>query len=480
MIPSTARTRRIAVVGGGITGLAAAYRLLELDEHVHVRLFEAGERLGGVLLSEHRDGFLLEHSADNFITTMPWATDLCRRLGMTEELLSTDENRRKAYVVHHGRLVHVPEGFLLMAPRQIGPVLRTPLLSVGGKLRLLAEALVPRRRETGDESLASFARRRLGTEAYQKLVQPLVGGIYTADAEKLSIQAALPRFVKMEQTHGSLIRAMLKAARRGDSASDSGARYGLFVAPRDGMSSLVERLAEAIQGTGRATISLRCPVHEVRQTDGGWRVSIAGAGAEQVDSVVVALPAPHAAKLLEQVDAALAAELSAIPYAGCAIALAAFRREQIAHPLDGFGVVVPEIEGRQILAASFSSLKFPGRAPDGCVLVRVFVGGAKRPELIDLPDDALRELVLRELGELLGVGGEPLLFQVRRWHNAMPQYHLGHVDRVARIEARVAELAGLELAGNAYRGVGVPDCIHSGEQAAERLLGEAHADGAGE
>ena len=460
--------RRIAVIGGGISGLAAAHRLLELDNQIQVRLFEASDRLGGVLHTERQAAFLLEHSADSFITTSPWALDLCRRIGFADELLPTDATRRKAYVVHRGRLEHVPEGFLLLAPRRIGPLLRTPILSLGGKLRLLAECLVPRRRETDDESLAAFARRRLGREAYDRLVQPLVGGIYTADAEKLSIQAALPRFVDMERQYGSLMRGTraAKQSSNGDALA-AGARYGSFVAPRDGLSSLVERLAAQLSA---GVVALNSPVAALQRRDDAWEVSVAGAGAELFTAVIVAAPAPAAARLLQSVDADLAAELDRIPYAGCAIALVGYRRDQIAHPLDGFGVVVPEIESRRILAASFSSLKFPGRAPDDSVLIRVFIGGARHPKMVDLPDDALRQIVVEELTSLLGVRGEPTLFQVCRWHNAMPQYHLGHGALVQRIEERMANLSGLELAGNAYHGVGIPDCIHSGEQAAERIV----------
>ena len=470
---SSDSSRRVAVVGGGISGLAAAHRLLELNPQAQVTLFEAGPRLGGVLYTEHDDGFLLEHSADNFITTSPWAVALCQRIGFADELIKTNEADRRALVVCRGRLERVPEGFLLLAPRQLWPLVASPVLSLRGKLRLLAEYFVPRLRETGDESLASFARRRLGREAYERLVQPLVGGIYTADAEKLSIQATLTRFVDMEREHGSLIRALRRQRQTvGRDAQDaSGARYSMFVAPRRGLSSLVEALAARLPSN---TVRLNAPITSIERLPNGQWALRAGAPPEApnlFNAVIVATPAHRAARLLGSIDAELAAELASIPYAGCAIALVGYRREQVRHPLDGFGFVAPEIERRRILACSFSSNKFPDRAPPGQVLLRVFVGGARQPELMELDDDAMRRLVTEELADLLGISGSPTRFELCRWTEAMPQYHLGHRELVDRIEARAAGIAGLALAGNAYRGVGIPDCIHSGELAAERIAG---------
>jgi oxygen-dependent protoporphyrinogen oxidase len=457
--------RRVAIIGGGITGLAAAHRLGELDPAAKVTLFEASDRLGGVLRTERRDGFLLEQSADNFITTSPWGVSLCQRLGFDEQLIPTNETNRRALVVHRGRLEHVPEGFALMAPRQLGSVVRTPILSLRGKLRLLGEYFVPRRKATSDESLADFARRRLGVEAYERLIQPLVGGIYTADAEKLSIRATLSRFVEMEERHGSLIHAMRKQRSSPDDATAAGARYSMFVAPREGMSSLIAALAARLP---EGCVRLKAAVDAVLQlADGGWNV-----GGETFDAVIVAAPADRAAKLLAGQSAELAEALSSIPYAGCAIVLVGYRREQIGHPLDGFGFVVPEIEGRRILACSFSSNKFPGRAPQGEVLLRVFVGGARHPQQLSLGDGQLRQIVAEELSELLATRGEPTYFEVARWAGAMPQYQLGHLDRVATIENLVADMPGLAVAGNAYRGVGIPDCIRSGQQGAEKVVRE--------
>ncbi len=464
--------RRIAVIGGGIAGLAAAHRLRELDAAAHVTLFEASDRLGGVIDTIHQDGYLIEAGADSFITNLPWAVDLCRRVGLADQLISTDSAHRRALVVSRGRLHPVPEGFLLMAPERLWPLVRSPILSVGGKLRAAWEFLIRPRAGDADESLASFARRRLGREAFDRLVQPLVGGIYTADPEKLSLAATLPRFREMERRHGGLIRAMRAARKSKSDASgdDSGARYSLFAAPRDGMKSLVQAVSARLPAD---TIQLCSQVERIDRLGQQWKIQVRGTSAtieHTFDALIAAAPAPVAAKLLDAVDAPLAAELGGIEYAPSAVVVLGYARAQIARPLDGFGFVVPQIERRQILSASFSSVKFAGRAPQGRVLIRVFLGGALQPELVDIPDEQLCRIAETELADLLRIAGGPSLSRVFRWRGAMPQYHLGHLDRLARIRDRLDQFPTLTLAGNAFEGVGIPQCIHSGEQAAEQVV----------
>jgi oxygen-dependent protoporphyrinogen oxidase len=471
----------VIVIGGGISGLAAAHRLVELDPTLDVTLLEANDHLGGVLQTVHRDEFLIERSADNFITDPPWAVDLCNRIGLGEQLIPTRTQERGAMVVRRGRLERVPPGFMLMAPARLWPLLTTPILSPWGKLRLLAEALVPSR-PVADESLASFARRRLGREVFERIVQPLVGGIYTADPERLSLQATLPRFLDMERQHGSLIRAARRQQAKSGAAPEAngGARYSMFVTPREGISSLIEALAARLPP---GAVRLNQAVESVRHTDDGvWQVQVAGSHEYEAltcEGLIVAAPAPAAARLLAPLDHTLSVELSRIEYAGTAIVTLAYQRDQIAHALDGFGFVVPAVERRRILAGSFSSVKFPGRAPDDAVLVRVFVGGACQSELLDLSDDELRALVREELAELIGATGQPIFAEVTRWSKAMPQYHLGHQQLVAQIERAAAAWPNFALAGNAYHGVGIPNCVHSGEQAAERVLAALRAVAAG-
>jgi len=462
---------RIAVVGAGITGLAAANQLLELAPQAQLSLLEASDRVGGVLETSQRDGFLIERSADNFLTRQPWATDLCQRLGLGEQLLPTDERLRRALVVCRGEIVPAPVGFVLMAPKKLLPILRSPLLSWRGKLRLACEPVVPRRTDDADESVASFARRRLGREVFERLVQPLLAGIYTADPERLSMKATMPQFVEQEQAHGSLWRAARheRSTPTGqDQTSEAGARYGLFLAPRLGMQQLVDKLISRLP---KGALQTGAPIASITKHDSRWRLNPAADRLRSdFDAVILTTPAHIAATQLDSLDGKLSAELAGIEYAGCSVVCLGYRKSQIAKAITGFGFVVPTIERRKIIAVSFASLKFPGRAPDNQILLRVFVGGALQPELADLPDDQILKLVAQELRDLLGVEGDPLLTEIARYSRGMPQYHLGHLDRVERIERLASLHAGLELAGAAYRGVGIPQCIHSGQQAAQRVV----------
>ncbi len=467
------RPQRVAVIGGGISGLAAAHRVRELSPECEVQLFEASDRLGGVLQTESRDGFLIERSADCFITNQSTATDFCRRIGFSDELIPTNPGRQ-AYVVCRGKLQPVPDGFVLLTPRKLWPIMCSPILSWQAKLRLCWERFIPPRPNQGDESLASFARRRLGVEAFERLVQPLISGIYTADPEKLSLQATMPRFLEMERQWGSLQAA---AAHEPKSESrEAGARYSMFLAPRRGMSSLIQAAAAKLPADA---VQLCSPISRVERTGNNWRLHFAAKSnqatrpAYDCDALIVATPAPVAATLVRSLDVDLADDLHSILHAGTAIVAVGFRRNQLPSRALGFGFVVPAIEKRGIIAGSFSSVKFPDRAPQSCVLIRVFVGGSAQPELVDLDDAALTRLVRDELAALIGVQGDPLIQQVIRWQQTMPQYHLGHCQLVDRIEQRARALPNFALAGNAYRGVGLPHCIRSGEQAAAHVLGRS-------
>lgn len=463
----------VAVIGGGISGLAAAHRLRELDPRIEVRVLEAGERPGGVLGTIRDRGFLIEQSADSFLTATPWALDLCRRLGLEGEIIPTDPAHRRAFVVAKGRLAPIPDGLMVMAPTRFWPMVATPILGPWDKLRMGLELFVGRSSEP-DESLASFARRRFGKGAYNRLIQPLVGGMYTGDPNRLSTEATMPRFREMERTHGSLIRASIRDRKPRGKNTGSGARYGMFAGLRDGMSSLVDaiirRLPPETLRYGEAVRGLR------RQSD-GWRIEMDGSPGFAADAVIVATPANEAGRLLTETDPALGEELGRIRSTSCAIVSLGYDRDQITHRLDGFGFVVPEIEKLQVLSASFSSVKFSGRSPEGTVLLRAFLGGAFRSEGLDRDDSEIVETAATELGRLLGIRGGPIVQHVRRWPNVMPQYELGHLDLVRSIETRAEAISGLAIAGNAYHGVGVPQCIQSGEEAARRVV-ETLAHGA--
>ena len=469
---------RVAVVGGGISGLSAAHRLTELAPHARIVLFEAAGRVGGVLGTEQRADCMVERSADMFITRDPWAMELCKRIGFGDRLVNTNPAFRQSFVVCRGKLEPIPEGFTLMSPARIWPILTTKILSWPGKMRLASEFFIGRRDSTDDESLADFSIRRFGREAYQRLIQPLIGGIYTADPNKLSMQATMKQFVDLEQKYGSLIRGMRAAAKARPSheaqaeRAASGARYGLFVAPKDGMSSFIEAVASRLPDEA---IRLNSPVSQVRrEADGRWFVTVSEVDGSQsehpFDAVIVAAPAYRAAEQLNQVEPELAKLLGGIPHAGAAVVVSIYRRAEIRHPLDGFGFVVPLVEKRRILSGSFSSVKFTHRAPEDRVVFRSFLGGACQPELLELTDHQLLDAAHEELSDLLGISGRPMHNEVVRWHGTMPQYHVGHLQKVDEIERRAAALPGFALAGNAYRGVGIPFCVRSGEAAAQRIV----------
>jgi len=463
--------RRLAVIGAGIAGLAAAHRVVESEPDCQLTLFEGSSRLGGVLSTLHENGFQVEQSADNFITTVPWGIDLCKRIGLGDHLIQTNPAHRHTYVVRRGRLHKLPDGFLMMAPTRMWPMALTPILSPLGKLRAALEYFIPPRAADGDESMAAFVRRRLGKEVFERLVEPLVSAVYAADMERLSVEATLSQFREMELRHGSLIRAMRHRMKNAPQArsTDSGARYSMFVTPRNGLGSMVEAIAARLPA---GSIRLNRPVERIERGAGdGWIVWARGLPPELFDRVIVATPSHMAARLLAAVDAELAPLLDGIEHSGTAIVSVGYAREQIDHPLNGMGVVVPAVERSPILACSFSSQKYAHRAPEGKVLLRVFAGGARRPELAGMDDDKLRGLVLDELGRLLGIHGEPVYSSIAHWPATMPQFHVGHKQLVGRIQARVENLPHLALAGNFFHGVGIPHCIHSGQQAAERVLG---------
>ncbi len=457
---------KIAILGAGISGLAAAHRLFELSrdraQPVSISLLERSDRPGGVIRSERRDGFVIDHGPDSMLSDKPPGVGLCERLGITGRLQRTREEFRRTYVAFDGRLHPLPEGFLLMAPTRLSPLATSGLFTLSGKLRMALDLVLPSR-PRDDESLASFVTRRLGREALDRVAQPMVGGIYTADPETLSLAATMPRFLDLEKDHGSIIRG-LRAQSRTSAAtqSASGARWSLFLGFDRGMETLVEEICGRLPS---GTLQLGRTVESLVAADAGWRID-----GEAFDAVIVALPAPVAGRILRGTDAALAADLEGIAYASSAVVNLGYRRESIPNPLDGFGFVVPHVEGRRIIACSFNSMKYAGRAPSGHALLRAFVGGALRASMLERSDEEIFAAVREELRDLLSIGDPPELQTITRYPSSMPQYQLGHLARVERIESRSAAHQRLALAGNGYRGVGIPDCIDSGERAAEKIF----------
>jgi oxygen-dependent protoporphyrinogen oxidase len=472
-------SRHVVIIGGGIAGLSTAYALQEQARLAWIplacTLVEARERLGGVILTEHVDSFVIEAGPDSLLTQKPWGLELCQTLGLGDRLVGTNDWQRTIYILWGGRLQPLPAGLMLIVPTRLGPLLRNQLLSWPGKIRMGLEYLLPPRPSDGDESLAAFVRRRLGGEALDKIADPLLAGIYAGSSHDMSLLATFPRLRELEVTHGGLIRGMLaqRRTRRQASAATSQSPTALFMAPRAGMAEIVEALSSRLD---QVALWLGETVQRVRPRGNGaagaqaYAVHLDRATTLQAEAVVFATPAHITARLVEGFHPRLAEALRAIPYASSATISLAYRRRDVPHPLDGFGFLVGKHEGRRITAATWSSSKFPHRAPADHVLIRSFVGGVGREELVWRDDAALIQLVCEELGAILGITTAPMLARVYRWERANPQYLVGHLERIDAMEQMLAPYPGLFLAGSAYRGVGVPDCIHQGVRTAERLL----------
>ncbi len=466
-------TPRIVVVGGGIAGLAAAHRLIELkNKHsrdLEVFLLEASGRLGGAIATERIGDFLIEGGPDSFITEKPAALKLCERIGLTSRLLSTQAAYQKIHVVHNGKLELLPEGFFLLAPTRFWPFIQTPLFSWLGKLRMASELLLARGDSSADESLGSFVRRRFGVEALERVAQPLVGGIYASDPDKLSLGATMPRFLEMERRQRSVTYAMWSAQRKRRREPGSGARWSLFVTLAGGMAELVDAIAHRLP---EGCICLNSSVEAVRFDDReqNWRITLDRNGTIEACAVILATPAYKTAKVLATTAANAAAHLKQISYASTATVSLAYKRDDFPQPPGSFGFVVPAIEKRKITACTFSSLKYPGRAPEGTILLRAFVGGSLQSELLNDDNAAMERNVRAEIASLLDVKAEPMLRRIWRHPDSMPQYHVGHEERVRSIQAALREFPTLALAGSAYSGVGISDCVRSGEQAAEAVI----------
>ena len=457
----------ITIVGAGITGLAAAWKVQQLCPGTRITILESSDRVGGVLQTEQINGFLVETAADMFTCQPPTALEFCRDLGIEDQLLTTAEPEHKAYVGLKDQVVPVPKGFSLMVPSQEESIIAWPLLSESGKQRLLDEVNVAARDHgsEGDEDFASFAVRRFGKEAFDVLIQPLVSGIYSADPQMLSMNATMQRFVDMEREHGSLIKAVKQKSAASDSKA-SGARYNLFRTPREGFGSFVSALVDQLE---KVEIKTEVCVRKVSPCDDSkWKIGLDGSSIDS-DAVIIAAPASAAAKLLPAFES-LQNELAGIKSTSCAIVAMGIDRSELPEDFKGFGIIYPHIDGGSTIAISFASNKFAGRAPDGKLLLRFFIGGAMQENLVDLPDAKLIELALGQFEASFGCRPKPEFEQVYRWKKTMPQYHVGHLDRVARIESHTARISGLELAGKSYRGVGIPACILSGFAAAERLI----------
>ena len=473
----TLGARRVVVLGGGVTGLTACYRLLRASEAqdtpLEVHLIEASHRLGGVVETEFSDGVLMEKGPDCFLTSKPEGVELCEELGLGDRLIGTNERYRRSFVLRGDDLLPVPEGYYLLAPYRIGPFMTTPIFSPLGKLRMAMDVLLPRKKGDADESLADFVRRRFGREALERMAQPMVAGIYSADPERLSLQATMPQFHEIEREHRSLILGLRKRMQRraGEGVSASGPRYGLFVSFERGMGVLADALAEKISG---ASVRTGCRAESLERFERGWRVRLEDGDGLDADAVCVTLPPGAAARVLEKASPGISEELMSIPSGSLATLNLVYRAGQVANPLHAMGFVVPAIENKTLLACSFSSTKFAGRTPEGKVLIRAFAGG-EAASRAGLPDEELTRRLIDELRPILGITGEPEGEVFYRYGESLPHYLVGHLEKVGRIERELEATPGLALAGNAYRGVGIPDCVKSANEAADKILGDLRA-----
>ena len=475
----------VAIIGGGITGLSAAWFLQQQEQEngtpLTYAILESSDRWGGKIKTETIDGFaeepfVVEGGPDSFITTKPWAWQLTGKLGLQEDVLGTNDAQRKVFVLHKGKPTPLPDGVMLIVPTQFTPFALSPLISPLGKLRMGMDLFIPPRSDGRDETLADFIRRRLGQEALDKIAEPLMSGIYNAEAEKQSVLATFPRFRDIESQHGSLIRGMLAAKRaraKGSSAKRPSAKAAsangqgsssparppsAFVSYRPGMQRLVERLLDDLHGDLR----LNTVVSAISPTrDGRYELTIPG-GTLRATAVILSVPAFVAADIVQPLAADTAEQLRQIRYVSTGTISLAYWRDEIEHPLDGFGIVIPRSERRRINAITWTSTKFKHRAPQNGVLLRVFFGGSRTPQMFDKSDAEIETAVRDELQALMGIDAEPLLRRIYRWPRANPQYDVDHLQRVEAIEAGLPP--GIFVSGSPYRGIGIPDCVHQAQQ----------------
>lgn len=454
--------KRVAVIGGGISGLATAYYLKKQSPQLEVNLFEANAKVGGIIQTHRSSAALMEHGPDAFIFEKPWALDLCRELGLDSEIISTRSENRQSFIFSSGKLRAVPAGFYLTAPKNFQAWWNLPGMSFFGKCRMLCDLFLPARKGSGDESVAEFVIRRFGKETLKKFAQPMIAGIYSSDPNSLSLLATFPQFREMERQHGSVIRAL--RATSADS-SPSGARYALFLSLRGGMETLTQKLQKTLE----KEIHLTEPVKNIEAREKGWGIQT-GWGSYEVDALCFAVPSYEAAKMLEQVRPEISQALNQIQFEPIATLNFLFEKSAIQHPLNGFGFVVPASENLNLIGCSFSHQKFEGRVFESeSVLLRAFVGGVKGRDLLEMSDEFMSEKILQELNLILGVHHLPTETLISRYPMGMPQYKVGHLEKMDHLFQLAKKSPGLFLVGNSYRGIGIPDCIHAAQQVSQEI-----------
>ena len=463
--------KRIAIIGGGISGLSAAFALEQRRRQgapLEYVLFESTPRFGGVIQTDRIEDCVIEAGPDSFLTEKPWAADLCGELGLGDQLIGSNDRERKTYILVKGRLVPLPDGLMLMVPTKPLSAFSSPLFSWSAKLRMLREWFYRYTPSSSESTVAEFVTRHYGREMVDRVADPLLAGVYGGSADELSVAAVLPRFVEMEAQHGSLTRGMLASrTKRHGSVSPP-----LFTSLKNGMQQLVDALLAQIPKSVRR---LNAPIEAVKPEFRKWLAMHSGR-TEEFDAMVMAIPAYETARLIGGAAPQLASDLRAIAYSSSVIAIFGYDDKVRAALPPGFGFLVPQKENRRMVAATFVHNKFAHRAPEDRAIVRCFLGGARDEGALQLPDDEIQLTVRQELNELVGITVEPLFIRIYRWKSAMAQYGVGHVARVARIRALAAAMPGLALAGNAYSGIGIPDCVRSGREAATKAMADLSID----
>lgn len=468
---------RIVIVGGGIAGLSAAYYAKKKISDAHITVIESDSRWGGKITTDRvvfdAGQFIIEGGPDAFLATKPWGIALCKELGLSEQLHGTNPNQKNTYILNKGCLVSLPEGLTMMIPTNVSALLRSQLISWLGKARMGLDFLLPAKAVAGDESLGAFISRRFGREAYENLSEPLISGIYAGNGDQISLAATFPQLRELEIKYGSVVRGALQTRKLANGKSKQGSR-SVFLTPTTGLSEIVEALVNYLEMNG-VDLRLNTSVSRISDNHSRFLLELEDGSSLDADSVILATPTYVSATLLASFDPLLASTLKEIPYASTATVSMVYQQSDLTRKLDGYGYLIPRREGHKALACTWTSTKFPHRAPHGYALIRVFIGRAGQ----DIPWNEVELLALarEELRLTLSITAEPLMHRVYIWENAMPQYNLGHLGILKRIDAALKNHPGLALAGNGYRGIGIPDCIHSGELAVEKILkNEGHPE----
>jgi oxygen-dependent protoporphyrinogen oxidase len=461
---------RIAIIGGGISGLSAAYYLEQeraAGAPVEYTLFESGDRLGGVMFSDKIGDCVVEGGPDSFLTEKPWANQLCAELGIAHDLIGSNDAQRITYILVKGRLIPMPDGLMFMVPTKLIPTALTPLFSWRTKFKMLTELVHPPRPVDKDETVAQMVERHFGAEVVDRLADPLLCGVYGGTAASLSVRAVLPKFVEMEENYGSLCRAMLAGRKKlAEMRKARGqAPKPLFSSLKGGMQQLIDAIVARLNfGSLRKATA----ISQLAQKNGGWEL-ITPRGPEFFDAVIFATPARIASNMLAAVDAQLSEDLGKVEYSSSITVTLGYQRDQLKSCPPGFGFLVPRSEGTRMLATTFVHTKFPFRAPDNKALVRCFLGGANDPGVLKFSDEQITAIVRKELKQITGLAADPWFVKVYRWDRAMAQYTPGHLERIERIAATLKQMQNLSIAGNFYKGIGVPDCVRTGKEAAQHM-----------